>query len=226
VPPNKALQLTGPQRAPIDVWYYLALTLGRLERAAAAGPAAERPVRQAALERILNDPSQSGGNSAARIGIVLLGIFFITSGVGVLGGIPDKFLKFDFDAGSYIVADNYLVAIGASVAGTLLFRLLPGALLIVFRDRIANRIFPTGGSGSSLSESQLYVIGCTLLSFYVLIYAASGVVASIRYSAVIGSSDFSWFFWITFLARFLASLTQLALGVALYQHARRCAVSQ
>ena len=41
----KALQLTGPRSAAIDPWYGLAMELGRFERAAPAGPAAERPVR-------------------------------------------------------------------------------------------------------------------------------------------------------------------------------------
>ena len=44
-PPNKALQLTGPRLAVIDPCYRLASNLGRVERAAAAGPAAERLVR-------------------------------------------------------------------------------------------------------------------------------------------------------------------------------------
>ncbi len=46
--PNKALQLTAPQRVPIDLLYCLALKLGRFGPPPAVGPAAERPVRQAA----------------------------------------------------------------------------------------------------------------------------------------------------------------------------------
>jgi hypothetical protein len=43
--PNKALHLTGPRLAVLDVWYRLALKPGCFGQAAAAGLTAERAVR-------------------------------------------------------------------------------------------------------------------------------------------------------------------------------------
>lgn len=43
LPLNKALQLTGPQRVPIDLLVAFGIVLGRFERASAAGPAAWAP---------------------------------------------------------------------------------------------------------------------------------------------------------------------------------------
>lgn len=172
----------------------------------------------------MDDHSRSGGDST-QVGIALLGIFFIVHGIAALGNNAIQLFKFDSESRNYVFADDLLFVATASFGSTLLLRLLPGALLLVFRERISKRLFPSVASSPSVSASRLYVLGCTLLSFYIFVSSAGGIVTGLVYFAVSGFDPAS-LVWETYISSFVASVIQFVLGVFLYQHAKRCAAAE
>jgi len=169
----------------------------------------------------LADQTTLGANSAARVGCALLGIFLVSSGIGALALLPGELSEFDAETKSYVAVENFATVIFAALATTLLFRVVPGALLIAYRGRIADRLFSVGARQPSINARHLYAVGCMLLSFYVVIYAVPGIIAGVGWLLIVGHPDSTQYTWTAYLSRFLSSLAQLVLGVILYIHARR-----
>lgn len=162
---------------------------------------------------------------ATEIGTILLGLYLIAGGIRSLGAVPGRVLEYDVESAAYIIPGNYLLYLGLALSVSLTVGIGPGVLLILFRRRIANLFFRSAEPASMKEVSPSYVVGCKLLSYYVVIFGVVGFASSVTMTLFISASPTSMPSLNSLvlgksLPMLASSVVQVSLGVLLYRHAR------
>ncbi len=152
-------------------------------------------------------------------GLVLAGIFLIVDGISDLAYLPNALSNYDSDLKRMVIGELWWVTALAVVGATLLFSVIPGALLLKLAAPIADR-FSRGEPVESFgfSDSGLYVVTFMLLSVYFLISGLSQTFAGLAQMApwLVDFQDFSFLRYA--LGPLSGGVVKIVASVILYYH--------
>ena len=155
----------------------------------------------------------SGVNQVTRVAIVILALYWLVAG---LAGLPRELADILIDPSVQFDAMQ-LVGVASFV---LLFAILPATILLRLSQRIADRLFPEQAVSPDFSPAAAYLIGCTLLSYFLMIEGGVLIVWNSAVVSLLRSEDPDYTFYFSKSAASLVSgAFQLGLGFLLYRHA-------
>jgi hypothetical protein len=164
-------------------------------------------------------------NQATRVGVALLGLLLLVRGLSGWSDVMAPLVEIS-RSGVRVELTHFFVALGSGAVSAAP-SIVPAALLIAWRGKIADRLFPEAAAPfAPPSASALYATGCALLAIWFAVQGIAALLGSLatalaatRFPASEAAGSFAAV-WPGMTVRGAVELTGAAL---LHRHARRLA---